>query len=147
MDISEDFDKSKVSASKPCIFRIPEEKWEHLKGAKKEKNKADPTPIQACMDSWKTQSPEFAVFKSKDRASAPLYEQHGKNTVMAFFRQVMGDIGMTEVNCADYPSLERTFKSVFCWAYSECIVLFASEPNQLPGLRFILEGSSFCFCF
>lgn len=143
MDINEAFDKSKVSALKPCVLRIPAARWEHLKGAKKDKEKADPTQIQVCMDSWKTQSPEFAVFKSKDRASAPLYEQHGKNTIVSFFKQIMDDIGMTQVNCADYPALERSFKSAFCWAYSECIVLFATEPDQLPGLRIILEGSAF----
>ena len=144
--VNAEMDKTKVSALKPCIFRLPEATWQHLKPVKKETGSAeaaDPTAIQACMDMWQTQFPNFEAFKSKDRASAPLYEQHGKNDVIDFFKKVMGDVGMGQVDCTDYPALERTFKNAFLWAYSEVMVLFASEPDQLPNLRFILGGSVF----
>ena len=97
-------------ADKPCIVTLTNSKLSPVEPSED----ANATAIQKSMHSWKKAFPTFDTFKKQDRASAPLYDAHGKGEAIAFFRNILtDDLKLKEVDTNDYPTLTRTFSGLF----------------------------------
>ena len=97
-------------ADKPCIVTLTNSKLSSVELSED----ANATAIQKSVHSWKKAFPTFDTFKKQDRASAPLYDAHGKGEAIAFFRNILtDDLKLKEVDTNDYPTLTRTFSGFF----------------------------------